>query len=290
MTTTVMRDSIVGDDWIYRTTQAVPMQWVVDPKTGQPTGDLLTGPVRLSFETLFTLPQPTKDTPNPKYGSILLFSPWADFTLMEQEYYRLCGLKFPEHYDQQTQQYHGLHSPFRKQEEKLKFGGFTPGLKFITATSKFKPPVVDIRGNPIIDASKVYAGVWAICSVNVYHFIDPRKKGVSFGLQTVMIIGDDTPLAGGAADPNQAFGAVRAGIAAPIVPPNLARQMGGIAPAQAPGVPAIPPHGMPPGAPAPAAYAPPPPPAPGGYAPPMPHVAPAYTPPVDDDNDMSFLN
>lgn len=214
-----MRDSIVGDQWIYQTAQSVPIQRVIDPKTGLPTGDILTGPVRLAFDNLFELPAKTDDVDNPKFGAALLFSPWADFAVMYEEYYKKCAEKFASYYDAQSGQYHGLYSPFRQQAEKIKFGGFTPGLVFMTCTSKFKPPVVDIRQNPIVDRSKVYPGVWAICAVSPYSFDDKRKKGVAFGLQSVMIIGDDTKFGGKAPDTKTTFGGV-AGVAAPVVRPE----------------------------------------------------------------------
>lgn len=283
-----MRNSVVGDQWIYQTAQAVPIQRVLDESTGQPTGEILTGPVRLAFCNLFELPPKTKDIDNPKFGTMALFHPWYEQfggQILNEEYYRICGTSFPQYYDAQTQQYHGLYSPFRKQEEKLKFGGFTPGLMFLTCNSKYKPPVVDVRGNPVVDPSKVYPGVWAVLSVNAYPFNDPRKKGVAFGLQGVMLIGDDEPLGGGPIDTNKTFGGVKANITAPIVPPHINRIPTGNAPPAAPQIQA---HGMPP------AYTPPP--APGGvlpapqqyqapaapaYHPPMPSVA----PPVADDDD-----
>ena len=224
MTTTIVRDSIVGDAWIQQTMQAVPVQYVKDEKTGEPTGDLLTGPVRLAFDTLFELPNPSEKVQNPKYGAALLFPP-SDMQLFYDEYYKVCAREFADYYDQATGQYHGLHSPFRDQAEKLKFGGFTPGQVFMTCTSKFKPPVVDVRGNPIVDRSKVYPGVWAICAVNAYAFKDARKKGIGFGLQSVMIIGDDTKFGGGAPDPTQTFKGVGGAIQAPTVQPGAMAAM-----------------------------------------------------------------
>lgn len=272
MATTIVRDSIVGDAWIQQTAQSVPIQRVIDEKTGQPTGDILTGPVRLAFDTLFELPQPNANMQNPKYGAALLFTPLADFTIFYEEYYGVCGTEFADHYDHASGQYYGLHSPFRDQAEKAKFGGFTPGGVFMTCTSKFKPPVVDVRGNPIVDKSKVYPGVWAICAVNPYSYKDPRKKGVGFGLQSVMIIGDDTKFGGGAPDPNKTFAAAKGAIQAPAISPGALSNMpvggapaaphgGGMAPPPAGGTYAAPPAGapsappaMPPGRPAPGQY------------------------------------
>lgn len=243
MTTTIVRDSIVGDAWIQQTAAAVPVQRVIDQETGEQTGDILTGPVRLAFDTLFELPQPTPQMQNPKYGAALLFTPYADFTIFYEEYYRVCAAEFADHYDAGSGQYYGLHSPFRDQGEKAKFGGFTPGCVFMTCTSKFKPPVVDARGNPIVDRSKVYPGVWAVCALNAYSYKDPRKKGVGFGLQSVMIIGDDTKFGGGAPDPNKTFAAAKGA----IQPPAISGATVGNMPTGAP--PGMPPGGGMPGAP-----------------------------------------
>lgn len=255
MTTTIVRDSIVGDAWIQQTAQSVPVQRVIDAETGQPTGDILTGPVRLAFDTLFELPQPTEDMPKPKYGSALLFPPAADFSIFYEEYHKIAAAEFADYYDAASQQYYGLHSPFRDQGEKIKFGGFTPGCVFMTCTSKYKPPVVDARGNPIVDASKVYPGVWAVCAVNGYAYKDPRKKGIAFGLQSVMIIGDDNKFGGGAPDPNKTFAATKGAIQAPAI--QAGQVAGAMPPGGVPGNPQMPgapvggTYAAPPGAPAP---------------------------------------
>ena len=269
MTSTIIRDSIVGDAWIQQTAQSVPIQKVVDATTGNETGDLLTGPVRLAFDTLFELPQPSAQLENPKYGAALLFTPLAEFTLFHEEYYRVCAAEFADHYDAASGQYYGLHSPFRDQAEKAKFGGFTPGCVFMTCTSKFKPSVVDARGNPIVDQSKVYPGVWAICAVNAYSYKDPRKKGIGFGMQSVMIIGDDTRFGGGAPDPNKTFAAAKGAIQAPAIQPGQVAgnlPAGGQPPANAPGAVPPPPAGGTHAAPSASPAGQPAPPVPQGYA------------------------
>lgn len=244
MTSTIVRDSIVGDAWITQTYKSVPIQRIIDAETNTYTGEILTGPVRLAFDTLFDLPQPSAKMENPKYGAALLFPPVADFGVFYETYNEVCANEFREHYDAASGQYYGLHSPFRDQAEKAKFGGFTPGCVFMTCTSKFKPPVVDTRGNPVVDKSKVYPGVWAICALNAYAYKDPRKKGVGFGLQSVMLIGDDTKFGGGAPDPTKTFKGVGGAITAPALAPGAAGNLpqGGNVPPQA-GMPPAPPGG-----------------------------------------------
>jgi hypothetical protein len=301
-----MRDSVVGDSWIQQTAQANPVHRVVD-KDGKPTGDICTGPVRLCFVNLDEPGAQSDPTKEGKYGAALLFTPYADMSIFNEEYYKILGSMFPEYYDQASQQYHGLQSPFHNQAEKMRFGGFTPGLTYMNCTSKYKPPVVDPRFNPIVNLrDKAYAGVWAICTVKPYGYgkQPPQpKKGVAFGLQSVMIIGDDTRLGGGAPDAKTQFSGVN--VNAPIVQPNMSNmpQHGAPAPAGIPGytapqntahmhapAPHVPQtHYAAPSAPAPLAGAPA-----AGFVPPPPgsHGAPAatqYTPPTEDD-DTSFLN
>lgn len=290
MTTTLVRDSIVGDNWLRQTAQAVPVQRVLD-KDGVPTGDILTGPVRLSFtDSLFTLPEKSGDS-EPKYGCTLLFTPLFDPALFYEEYYAGCSQEFPTYYEPTTQQYHGLHSPFHDQAEKAKYGGYTPGCVFINSSSQYKPPIVDSRHNPIVDQSKVYPGVWAICAVRRYAYgkalKGPGKKGIGFGLQSVMIIGDDTKFGGGAPDTKELFGNVK--VSAPIVPPHMAQNMPVAgAPAPAAGIPGYTMPGG--GAPARAPFGAPPAgfqqPSPATMAPPAATTASPFNP----GEDMSFLD
>lgn len=273
--TTVMKDSEVGDAWIQQTAAAVPVQRVIDPQTGQPTGDILTGPVRLMFPNLFERDPKSKNDGNPegKYNAQILFTPYVDFTILYEEYNKVCMASFPEHLV--GGQWAGLHSPFRDQAQKLKFQGYTPGCIFMSVSTQYKPPVVDANRNPVVDPGKVYPGVWAICAVNAYAIHDPRKKGCSFGLQSVMLIGDDTNCGGGGVDPRQTFGGVT-GISRPTVSPSAVAGMPtGARPPGAPGMPPPPAGGTyaaPTGAPAPAPAGAPP----VSYAAPP---APAYAPP-----------
>lgn len=280
MTTTVLRDSMVGDQWIRDCYSLNPVRRVIDPKTQQPNGNILTGPVRLAFcDALFEARAAANNPQGPKkFGTNALYTPFTDFTIIYEEYYKACAATFPEFYNPNTQQYNGLHSPFRDQAEKAhQYAGFTPGCIFLNHTSKFMPQVVDIRGNPITDRNRVYAGAWAILAINAYPYgkNPPQpKKGVGFGLQQVMIIGDDTKLAGGAPDPRVTFAGVnvKPPIAAPAAAFGAAPPLGPQgAPPPAGGM--YPPHGS---VPAPLGAAP---------LPPMP----AQPPPMAaaDDTDVS---
>lgn len=254
MTTTLVRDSIVGDDWIKQTAANVPVQRLLGAD-GQPTGDILTGPVRLAFcDSIFEGQQ--NDSGETKYSVMMLFTPLFNPQVFYEEYYAWCGREFPQNYDAGSQQYYGLHSPFKDQAEKMQYGGFTPGCIAITSGSQYKPPVVDSRYNPIVDPNKLYPGVWAICAVRPYAYGKagktkdgkPMKKGIGFGLQSIMLIADDTRFGGGAPDAKQLFAGVK--VASPVVRPDIGAgmPMGG-APAPAAGIPGYTTHAA--GAPAP---------------------------------------
>lgn len=282
MTTTLVRNSIVGDEWIRAAVAACPPQRRIDPATNNWNGDILTGPVRLSFfgDSLFELPKPKPGQQSePKFETHALFTPLTDFAIFYEEYYKMCAKEFPEYWN--GSQYAGLQSPFRDQAEKLKYAGFTPGCTFMKLSSRYAPNVVDNRMNPIVDRKKVYPGIWAVCAVNVYaggKSNAMHKKGVSFGLQSVMIIGDDEKFGGAGPDAKAQFAGVN--ITAPIARPDMSKfPPGGQPPPPGPGIPGYTTHmGAPgnvqPGGPPPTTYAPP-----AGMppAPPASHSAPPAT-------------
>jgi len=284
MSTTCVRDSVVGDQWIQQTAALIPVQRIINKDTGLFEGDIMTGPVRLSFfdDSLMQLPKPmtnAKGEPQgePKFGSHLLFTPYADFTIFYEEYYKTCAAEFPEFYDAGSGQYLGLVSPFKDQAERAaKYAGYTPGLTFLNSTSLYKPQVVDVRQNPIIDKSKVYPGIWANCVVRPYPSGKGNalfKKGVQFGLQSVMIIGDDSKFGATGPDAKALYAGIGPIAPPPIRPGQVAGMPTGAPPAPAAGIPGYTQPGGRPGAPA---GAPPPvvprthfqPPAPGGFTPP----------------------
>lgn len=229
MTTTVMKDSIIGDNWIREACQMNPVQRVLDPKTGQPNGNILTGPVRLAFtDSLFDPKKPQGRENDPtakgKYGVMGVYPPFTVFDIMYEEYYKILGAEFASYYVAERQQYFGLEVPFHDQASKLKYAGFTPSLTYINHTTSYMPQIVDGRGNLVTDRSKVYPGVWAILAVNPYPYgkSPPQpKKGVAFGLQQIMLIADDSKLAGGAPDARVTFAGVQA-VKPPVVAPAAA--------------------------------------------------------------------
>lgn len=218
MTTTVMRNSRVGDAWIQEMARLNPTQWVVGAD-GQRNGNI-TLFARLAWtDALFTAKAGVKN-PAPgaalKYYTTLLLTPWTDMTILWEEYNRICAADFQQFFNGQ---YYAVDNPIRPCAEKPNMGGYTPGLFFTNVSSNFKPPIVDAGGNPIVDPQRVYPGVWAIAAVNAYASGKGQpKKGPRFGLQTIMIVGDDENLGGAAPDPQQMFRGVK--VQPPAVQPG----------------------------------------------------------------------
>lgn len=268
----LMRNTRMSDDWIMSAVRNNPL-------TKMDNGNFRTPPVRLAFVHIMKPnPNAKNDDGTPKATPLYEVTALCPPGMMEQinavlwpEVYEMLRREFPNNINAQGQPF-GLHIPWRDQGEKQNYTGYTPGLPFMRLTTQYKPPVVDPAMNPIVDEGRVYPGVWAILSFNPYVFgkSPPRpKKGVSLGLQAVMIVADDEKLAGGAPDPKQEFAGVS--VDAKF---DAAAAFGAMPP---PGAAMPPPSSI---MPPPTSVAPPPPGVARPVMPPPPGYAPA--PPADD--------
>jgi hypothetical protein len=199
-----MRDSTLNPQWLAE-------QMRVNPPRNKGDGFLFSGPVRLTFPNLFK-PRVGKDAPEGdegKFGASLLFPLGTNFQVFHDAWLAAAKEAFPRNFV--NGQATGLHVPFHDQAEKTvgvkPLMGYTPGAVFFNTSSKFKPAVVDMNMNPIVDESRVYPGVWAFVTLNVYKYSN-RKTGIGFGMQNVMIIADDTRLGGGGSDPAKDFAGI----------------------------------------------------------------------------------
>lgn len=184
----------------------MPPEWVAKmlkaaPCTLLPNGYIRTCPVRLSFFNAFELP-PKRGSIEPKWGGNLLFPAGADLSLLHAKVKELETLKWPNAHSTDPRKRVKLHSPFKDGADMLKYDGYHEGQTFITASSQNKCPVVErprVKGAApeiITDKDRVYPGVWAICTINLYSY-DKEKKGVAFGLQSTMLLADDQPFGAG---------------------------------------------------------------------------------------------
>jgi len=184
-----------SDAWIQRTLQGNPCLDLGD-------GNFRTCPGRLSFPNIFSRSKPIPPATEGKYGTNFVFPVGADINILMRAA-EACALdKWPKGGGK-------LKGPFKQQEEMLKYEGYEAGGYYISATADKTPPrVFDSRMVPITDEARVYPGVWAVAIIRPFSYDKNVNKGVSFGLQGLMIVADDKQLGGGGVDPQKAFGGV----------------------------------------------------------------------------------
>lgn len=104
----------------------------------------------------------------------------------------------------------------------MAYGPECKGHWVFTASAKvdYPPEVVDKMGNPIINQSEVYSGMYGKVNVSFYPYSFGGKKGIGCGLGPVMKTRDGESLGGGAPTAAQAFGLqpAAASAAAPATP------------------------------------------------------------------------
>lgn len=91
----------------------------------------------------------------------------------------------------------------------MAFGPECKGHWVFTASAKadYPPEVVDKMGNPIINQSEVYSGMYGRVNVNFFPYAFGGKKGIGCGLGPVQKLRDGEALGGGRVSAAQAFGA-----------------------------------------------------------------------------------
>ena len=195
---TLMADTNMTDDWIKKACERNPIR-VLD------SGNILLCPTRGSFLNLFERSKPIPPATEGSYGGNLIFPTCADLKVLEQSVIDVLKEKCPDALSPDPKKRVKVKSPFKDQGDMLKYDGYVEGGKFISATSrKNKPSLVqgkagvDPKDWPIItDETLVYPGVWVVCTVRPFWYDKGVNKGVSFGLQSVVLFADDKNLGGG---------------------------------------------------------------------------------------------
>ena len=100
----------------------------------------------------------------------------------------------------------------------MPFGPECKGHWVFTASAKsdYPPEVVDQNGNPVINQSEIYSGVYAMVNVEFYPYAFGGKKGIGCGLGPVKKVRDGEALSGSAPTAAQAFGTATQPTANPV--------------------------------------------------------------------------
>ena len=212
--TTLVADSQVGDAWIRQVVAAQPC------RPHNEKGDYMSGPVRLTFPHIFEREKPKEPGKEGKYRTVMLFPPNADLTPLRAGVNEQLAEHFAHKYNATAQTYMGVGVPFRDQGERVTgpkpYAGYTTGQVFASASSNYKPQVVDGANNPVTDPASVYPGVWAIVNFQIYAVTNvPENPCITFTINSLMLIGDDKRLGGGPPDAQKTFASV-AGTLTPL--------------------------------------------------------------------------
>ena len=90
----------------------------------------------------------------------------------------------------------------------MPFGAECKGHYVFTASAKadYPPEVVDRMGNPIINQSEIYSGIYGRVNVTFFPYAFGGKKGIGCGLGPVQKLRDGEALGGSAPTAAQVFG------------------------------------------------------------------------------------
>jgi hypothetical protein len=165
--------------------------------------EIVTEPVRLAFPALFAPKPVMKGSTDLKYQAALLIPPSVDLApfvnavkaAMDDQWGKAIKLS-------------GRGNPINSCDEK-ELNGYEDGWRFINVKSKYQPSVVDQKRMPILDPgigdledaireaeNRIYAGCWCRFHISAYAWDNQFGKGVSFSLNAVQLVREDTRLDG----------------------------------------------------------------------------------------------
>ncbi len=179
-------------------------------------GGIMTGVARLSWPSLSKPAKPQNPNQTPKYQVNLIFPGSVGFLAAQVE----AAIK--QHYPTITDPKvlmdpKNKNHPLKDQGLKVNVadgglepikqttGGYIPGKFFITAKSNrqpgcFRTPIVNGRPTVVLPEEiepLLYPGCWVVAKVVLLKSSAAGNPGVSWGLQSIMKVADDTPFGGG---------------------------------------------------------------------------------------------
>jgi len=157
-------------------------------------GNVYTPRFRLSFPNLFepSKPKNAPESQEKKYSCTMLFDEDADLSELKAAAAAAVKEKWGDNPPAD------MRKPFRDQGDK-EYDGYVKGAKFITASSKQRPGVVDKNVKPIIDPADIYPGCYCIATVRAFAYGGKGtgfRPGVAFGLQNIQKVADGESLSG----------------------------------------------------------------------------------------------
>ena len=160
---------------------------------------IVTGKLRLSYAHLFT-PESDQNGGEPVY-SVKLLIPKSDKAtyqkLMEairEAREAFCAKNGANALPPKPA--HTIHDGDQMKDDGSERAPEEKGCWVMNVKSKYKPVIVDINKQEILDPAEVYSGCYARVCINAYGYSRSGKRGVSFRLMSVQKLADGEPLGG----------------------------------------------------------------------------------------------
>jgi hypothetical protein len=195
-------------------------EWIHNAVTKNPfvlldDGNIRTCPVRFGFPHVFTPQEAMDDGGKPKFSLTALIPASADLTVPKKALVDCGQAKWPGGKFEEFLKDPGFNKPIKDQADKAKFQGFVEGQMYFTASGERRPIIQSQTGALILEEeNKVYPGAWGFMIVNPFAWERRNKqgvvvkRGVSFGLNALMVICDDIAFGGNQVDLAKAFAGV----------------------------------------------------------------------------------
>jgi hypothetical protein len=151
---------------------------------------ITTPPFRVSFPNVFK-PKSNFEGQDPAYSVQMLFPKSADLTAMKKAVEEVKRKKWG---NDKADWPKFKHPVFKDGNEKNMEA--YKDMVVVEARTKQKPGLVDRECNEIIDPGEFYPGCWARATLTCYAYEKAGNKGVSFGLQNLQKVKDDTAFSG----------------------------------------------------------------------------------------------
>ena len=160
---------------------------------------ILTPVFRASFVDIST-----KNDMSDKYKIVMMFEKGTDLTTLLAMAKKARAAKWPNNPPK------GFLNPSKKvddMEKDGKYDGYEDGMVILSASSSRRVGVVDRQKNEIelddLD-TYLYSGCYCLANITAFAYDTKGNKGVSFGLNAIMVMRDGEPL-GSRMNPDQAF-------------------------------------------------------------------------------------
>jgi hypothetical protein len=151
---------------------------------------ITTPPFRVSFPNVFK-PKSNFEGQEPAYSVQMLFPKNADLTAMKKAVEEAKRKKWGS---DKTAWPKFKHPVFKDGNEKNMEA--YKDMIVVEARTKQKPGLVDRSCQEIIDPGEFYPGCWARATLTCFAYEKAGNKGVSFGLQNLQKVKDDTAFSG----------------------------------------------------------------------------------------------